>query len=31
VHYPVDRAVGSVRNDRPELLDEVAVPLTLPL
>jgi putative SOS response-associated peptidase YedK len=23
VHYPVDRAVGNVRNDRPELLDEV--------
>jgi putative SOS response-associated peptidase YedK len=30
VHYPVDRAVGSVRNDRPEVLDEVALPLTLP-
>jgi putative SOS response-associated peptidase YedK len=25
VHYPVGRAVGNVRNDRPELLDEVAV------
>jgi putative SOS response-associated peptidase YedK len=23
VHYPVDRALGDVRNDRPELLDEV--------
>jgi putative SOS response-associated peptidase YedK len=31
VHYPVDRAVGNVRNDRPDLLDEVALPLTLPL
>jgi len=31
IHYPVDRAVGSVRNDRPELLDEVDLPLTLPL
>jgi putative SOS response-associated peptidase YedK len=25
IHYPVDRAVGNVRNDRPELLDEIAV------
>ncbi len=25
IHYPVDRAVGNVRNDRPELLDEVSV------
>lgn len=23
IHYPVDRAVGDVRNDRPQLLDEV--------
>ena len=25
VHYPVDRAVGNVRNDRPQLLDQVAI------
>ena len=25
IHYPVDRAVGNVRNDRPELVDEVAL------
>jgi len=30
IHHPVDRAVGSVRNDRPDLLDEVALPSTLP-
>ena len=31
IHYPVDRAVGNVRNDRPELVDEVALAPTLPL
>ncbi len=25
IHYPVDRAVGNVRNDSPRLLDKVAV------
>ncbi len=25
IHYPVGRAVGNVRNDEPELLDELAV------
>ena len=30
VHYPVDRAVGNVRNDSPELVEQVSLPLTLP-
>ena len=25
IHYPVDRAVGNVRNNSPRLLDEVAL------